>query len=731
MKLLKTLGMLLAIQWVPACVSQTPQRPVVGLHTGKNINTESYLAARRAFFRMKQDDALRSSLRARLIGYLGQGTQALIMAGQYEKVVEHFAEMTALYTSEELPKQSLSPELGPVARYLREHGSRRGDEARVLSALWILWRLHADDDEEAGFQKEYRQVARWGRQARISLPVIERYQDLIEVWEEHARLVPAPRVLSQLVRCYIARRQALDVMIGELGQKADPKAGVEEGFQDINLARFIVRRTPVDLAAVYMAQGDLRTAYAVLKKYGSQSEAEQQFMYLVALGLGKEPIASDAVLTLARLYIKDIGRMDVARGLCLRGRQNNPTDARFALCLARVAAMENEYADATAEYAEATRLATQERGIYDEALRVLQRLIETRAFETDPTHTRVLATEAEHVLRERMRRWPNIPPPVKLEQFYFAIGTAEMSAGNTGGAIARFEASLKAEPNIPSLLRLGLLSLNRGRTQDALKYYEQALTMARKTPGKALQVEGEALEKLGDTLRMASRSKEAQQRYQQAADTWRRASDQLRAESLAIAYVRRGVLAERLGNPKQSVEFFEQAMSYAAAERGVYEQILSYLVTSPVNAELAEEVYWRALRQVSLEPEWKVYFALWVQIIVGRSGNPVPKELVQELNQLVGSDAWWGRLASFGARKLPYANLLAEASERGEQAEAHFYEGARLMVEGNSAAATALFRRVLATDMVSFYEYAMAREFLVEPSKLRVPDVGSPAQRQP
>lgn len=699
------------------CVSQAPSRSSVDLHTGKNITAESYLAARRAFFRMKKQDPLRGTLRARLLGHLGQETPALLVTGHYEKVVERFAEMTALYAPEELSEQSLSPELGPVARYLRDQGSRRGDEARVLSALWILWRLN-DDDDDKGFSKEYRRVATWGRQARVSLPPIERHQDLLEVWEEHARLVPAPKVLTQLVRYYFARRKALYDMIEQLTQGKEQ--ATELGFQDFNLARFIMRRTPVDLAAVYLVHGNIRGAHAVLKAYGPSSDAEKQFLYLLRLALGEEPTASDAALTLARLYIKDIGRLDVARGICRRGRQQHPEDARFALCLARVAAMQSEFPDATAEYAEAIRLANQERAIFDEALRVLQRLIETRAFETDPTHTRVLAKEAEHILRERVRRWPQIPPPVKLEQFYFAVGTAEMSAGNTGVAKARFIASLKAEPNLPSFLRLGLLSLHRGQTQDAINYYEQALAMARKTPGKALPVEGESLEKLGDALRLANRPKEAQQRYQQAAALWTRASKELRGDSLAAAYVRRGVLADRLEQPKQSIEYFQQALSYASSDRGVYEQILSHLVTSDANAELAQDVYRRALRQVSLDPEWKVYFALWVQVIVGRSGIPLHPDILQELDQLAGTEAWWGRLASFGARKTRYEELLGEAAERGEQTEAHFYEGTRLMVEGKPKAATALFQRVLATDMVSFYEYAMAREFLSEPSKLTI-----------
>ncbi|MCB9666503.1 MAG: hypothetical protein H6715_00045 [Myxococcales bacterium] len=719
MKILRIGGYVSALLLFSACVTHVPHRSSLDRGNGRCLNSETYLAARRAFFRMRPGDSLRRALRVRLLTYLGQQAKAEIASDNYAKAVERLREMTSLYTSREFQEESLSPELCEVARYVRKRGSERGDEARVLSALWILWRL--DGANEKRFSREYRRVAQWGRAARAELPVIERFQDLLDVWEEHASLVPAPSVLRRVASYYFSRRKALLTMTGRAAANRSSSNERAVGFQDLNMARFILRRTPVDLAAVYLRQGDVQRAYRALRAYGPKSEAEQQFEYLLHLAASGESTASDAILTLSRLYIKDIGRMDVARGLCRKGRQLRPSDARFALCLARISAMEGKYADATAEYAEATRLANQELPIYDEALRVLQRLIETRAFESDPTHTRALAKEAEHILKERVRRWPKTPLPVKLEQFYFAIGTAEMSAGNTEVAKARFLASLEAHPNLPALLRLGLLSLNRGQIEEAINYYKRILKMAKQTEDIAPQIEGEALEKLGDALRMANDTAASRVRYEEAARFWSRASDQLKGEALAAAYVRRGVIADRLGNAQRSTEFFEQAMGYASADRSVYEQILSHLVTSEANAELAQEVYHRALRQVSLEPEWKVYFALWVQVIMGRSGSHVQQEVLGALAQLASTDAWWGRLASFGARKLPYRDLLTEAVERGEQTEAHFYEAARLMVEGNIREAVALFHRVLATDMVSYYEYSMAREFLSEHERLHRP----------
>ncbi|QQR91138.1 MAG: tetratricopeptide repeat protein [Myxococcales bacterium] len=698
-----------------ACASGPSRRPHIPLQTGKPISHESFLAARRAFHRMPAGDTLRPSLRSRLIGYLGDKTAALIDADNYDGMVEQLGLMTDLYSPEELAEVSLSPALGPVARFVAKEGEARGDEARVLSALWILAKLNPDP--ALGYAKHYRQVAAWGRDARSSLDIFEHYQGLLEIWEEHVRLTPAPRVQRQLIKLYFQRRDALADMVANL--KNNPKKAPQISFQDFNLARFVLRRTPVDLSAVFLAEGEVHKAYDVLKRYKTSSEAEKQLLYLIDVAMGKSDSAPDAMLTLARLYLREVGRPDVATGLCRYGIQEYEEDARFALCLARIAATQNEYADATANYAEAIRLANQERGVYDEALQVLQRLIEARLFESNPSETRALTKEAEHILKERMQRWPKLPPPVDPSQFHFAVGTAEMSAGNTEQAEKRFLMSYKASPNVSAMLRLGLLSLNRGVFEKAIEQYSTALDLARKLPRGRLRAEAESLERLGDAYRMLGREAESKQRYKQAAELWHDASGSLDENELASAYVRRGVLADRLGLSKESVDFFRLAMEYAAAERDVYEQILAHLVTSGGSVELAHEVFGQALTQVSLEPEWKVYFALWVQVIAARAGEEVQSEVTEELNKLADNDAWWSRLASFGIGKVPYAQLLAEANGRGEQTEAHFYEGTRLLHEGKVASAKVLFKRVLSTDMVSFYEYAMAREFLTQPDKLQ------------
>ena len=154
----------------------------------------------------------------------------------------------------------------------------------------------------------------------------------------------------------------------------------------------------------------------------------------------------------------------------------------------------------------------------------------------------------------------------------------------------------------------------------------------------------------------------------------------------------------------------------AAPDRSeTYAQILAdQVVSSSPDVDFATDIFRRAQRELTLEPEWKVYYSLSVQLIAGRVHRPVEDDVRVMLEQLSANEDWWGMLARFGTGALQYQELLGSANEVGEQTEAHFYEGARRYVQGDVAGARELFERVLATHMVSFFEFTMAQELLAQ-----------------
>jgi tetratricopeptide (TPR) repeat protein len=381
--------------------------------------------------------------------------------------------------------------------------------------------------------------------------------------------------------------------------------------------------------------------------------------------------------------------------------------------MARVAADAEQFADATAWYVIAIGLAPDMIELYDEALGQLDEFIEVRLNDPHPERSGSLARGAETILEERQKRWPASEPPIAPNRLEFLIGMLEMNAGHAEEAQRRFEVSIAKDEDPSALLQLGLLLERTGQLDLAEQKYRRALEL---TPRDSLPDElrrSEILEHMGDVARARGQSEEMTARYQDALKAWTAARDQVEGPTGALVEMRRGVLLDQLGRHEAAVDAFESAMSHAPQWRDVYATILSHLVSAAPDLELASSVWRRSQLQLTLPPEWKVYFTLWIQLIAARADQPPMQEHSDLLRRLGQNSNWWGKLASFGAGDLDYQDLLSVATSLGEETEALYYEATRLFIAGDRKSANDQFQRVLDTKMVSFYEYEMARRLLI------------------
>ncbi len=685
-----------------------PVRPLPVL-----VTEESFADSRRAFDELATDDPARGVLRERLITHLAELNEQQMEAGDYDAVVDGFAQLTALYTSLELEHGPLSRGLAPSAEWLFLRGSQRGDEARVLAAHYVLARTSADGAEHT---RAYDELVAWGRDARAHLPgTTDRLDGLVRIWEEHARLTPAPAVLDLLARLYVERRDVFTRLLTPGGER--PFAG-GMSLEDYRMANLAVARAPLDVAAVYLAVGDVPSAEARVQTLGGVSPTEAQVAGVLREARQAGGEGDEALLVLSRGYMEEeVGRPDVSRTLCTLGRRRSPEDARFPQCLGRIAAIEQRYADATAHYAEAIRLAPTERGLYDEALSVLNDLIGRGYLQGGSRDARALAHQAEEILEERMRRFPTPAPPVPAEQLFLAIGMSEMGAGDAADARRHFERSLEARETTDALQQLGLLLEHTGEPALAAVKYRRALDLVSATSREAGGLRAELLEQLGDALRASGSAAQAERMYTESLAAWDRAGEGTTEVSRAVVALRRGVVFDRLGRRQEAVAAFHRAMEAGAGQLEIYAKLLSHLAASE-HADLAfgTEVFREAQRQLTVPAEWKIYFALWVKLLAARTHGTADADIDTTLTALTEAPGWAGHLASFGAGRLAYDALLAAASGRGEQSEAHFYEGARLLGAGDDAGSRVAFGRVLSGHMVSFYEFELAQELLALPA---------------
>ncbi len=653
--------------------------------------------ATRQFLRMQQADPERRKLRDGLVASVIAQAQSLTDVGDYEGVVRALMRLTTYLSPEDYAAGVLPAALEPIAKFVSAKGGNLGDEGYVLAANYMLARLTRDE----AYQRDYDAISAWGREARANLDTVsEQYAGLISVWSDHAELTPAPEVLDTLADLHIAGRDAVSAESVE----ARHSLGIA-GERQLRLA-------PINVAAVYLPWGDLQSAVTKVESMGPGGELQLRLLALLRAAGSNDDAGASATFELVEGY--RVARPTVAGGLCRSALLRFPADYRFPTCMARVAADSKEFADATAWYVIAIQLAPDLIDLYDEALGQLDEFIETRLTDPHPERSGALARGAETILAERQKRWPSSEPPIEPDQLEFMIGMLEMNAGNPSEARQRFEESLRSDENVAALLQLGLLMERTGKLEEAERNYERALELSpRGTLPENLR-RAEIIENLGNVARARGELQQMTDRYEKALASWTEARDQVEGPTGAIVEMRRGVLLDQLGRHRPAVDAFESAMTHAPQWRDVYAGILSHLVAAQPDLQLASAVWRRSQLQLSLPPEWKVYFTLWMQFITARAGSAPSDEHTTLLRRLGENSSWWGKLASFGAGELDYDGLISVASSLGEETEAIYYEGARLFIAGEREDASRQFQRVLDTNMVSFYEFEMARKLLLE-----------------
>ena len=675
------------------------------------VDGDNAAALTRTYHGLPLDDRNRAPLRDALLAHLAEGTERVVDAGDYDALVAHFARMSELLLPEDLAEGRMPAALGPVAEAVVAAGAPRGDEGRVLAGLLVLRALSPDARDGQGLTpaEAYDGLVRWSAEARETLGnPFEATTQQVDVWDAHAQLTPSPEVLETLAQLHISRVDAV------LGSFSRGEAGMLLRRPQL-LERFTII-APLDVAAVYLRVGDLASALTQVRSMTVGGDTIGQLVRTLERARARSGDAADALMELADVYREP--RPEVTVGICRYGLRRFATDGRFPACLARVAGDAGDVEGASAWYMEAVDLSPGVRGLYDEALERLVGFLEAGSFDEDPSANRRLADRAEALLAARAERFPGAPAPVAQARIALLLGVAEMNAGHTEEARAHFEASLAAEERPEALVQLALIDERGGNPAAAARRYRRALDLTRATGLDGELQRTRLLEHLGDAFRAEGDTTQAHRHYRQSLDGVRRLGRAV-AEAgnagpqVATLRAREGILLDRLGLHDEAVGAFRGAMRAAPRRFDTYATVLAHLVGAPeADRAFAHEVFRSAQRQLTLPAEWKVYTALWVMAVSGRTGAPPDDDVVSLLRSQSDHDVWSGALARFGIGDLAYEGLVRRAGGSGERTEAHFYEGTRRLAAGDLAGARALFERVLALGMVSFFEHTMAFQLL-------------------
>ncbi|HUT79035.1 MAG TPA: hypothetical protein VM285_15155, partial [Polyangia bacterium] len=176
------------------------------------------------------------------------------------------------------------------------------------------------------------------------------------------------------------------------------------------------------------------------------------------------------------------------------------------------------------------------------------------------------------------------------------------------------------------------------------------------------------------------------------------------------AALRQGVLLDRLGQIEASTVAFRRAIRIDPNRRATYAELLSYLVQRG-RLDDARTFYRLAFNQDQIEVMWKIYYSLWVEGLAMRKEGRSFAIARGYLEQSDGT-SWQDELARFFTGRIDAGQLRERAGSAGQLVEVDFYVAVELLVAGRKEEARALLDRVIASDLMGFFEYRMARALL-------------------
>ena len=251
-----------------------------------------------------------------------------------------------------------------------------------------------------------------------------------------------------------------------------------------------------------------------------------------------------------------------------------------------------------------------------------------------------------------------------------------------------------------------------------------SIPSARLSP-TAVETHAQVKMELGTALSYIGRSKEAASAWKAAAEQWgrlrafrNRNRDTRKASKAAMEL---GKLNYMLGNRDEAMADFDIALQQSRDGTANQINTIAFLVRHGEH-KAASQIFDSVVnRQRGGGQDYQlVYASMWVLDMSNRGQSPNAaawsylERIVEDPVPLRPSKAsrWYVPLAKFALGRQSFDDLLPLADTPGRKAELFFYEAMRAWGSGDRDRAYALWKRVVETKMVSFFEFEMAAHYL-------------------
>jgi tetratricopeptide (TPR) repeat protein len=669
--------------------------------------------ARDRYEALAPGDGTRAELRRALAGeYARRLRAALRDAEHHYQAHAMLMQIASLWTPAELAGGAPGMDAYVAdARAVRDVFARAGADMEAAAALYFL--DAADPAARTAGENPYLveleeiftyanelSVASFGEGAERSRP--------IEILDAMVGWLPSRAVVDGLVTRVRERQSALLALFRDKdkGPSADLIRAHGAGLfrASWTIVRALARGGRLDEAPA---------ALAGLESLGNDAELADQVQHALGAAAAKGAAGDHWLALAAQFQSEDPEQSDpgTALHILLEGARRLPRSAELRYAAATLARDLDRAAQSIALFEQGLAIAPKR-----EAAEALAELYTVRvaalALAERPRAAQSALAALEKFHADAARRWPKQPLEADLAEAYAAMGRGMIGLGEVEQARAYLEKSQARRRNHEALALLGTIALKQDRFAEALAHFEGVLAM--KAEGAYEQFErARVLRLAGDAQAGLGKRAQAEQRWREAIDAWLSLAQTIELEPRyqGELLVETAKANWSLGEHESAARAFETAVDVDADGEDTHTSAVSFLITHD-DYERALDTYHRALGNHAMSDYAKVYMSLWMLAEARRRGQP-PDPLARAYLRSREGTLWYDELARFATGRAALSALEKRANTRGRRAELWYYE-AVLGKPGGEREMRALLERVVATDMVLFFEYDMAKHWLSE-----------------
>ena len=292
-------------------------------------------------------------------------------------------------------------------------------------------------------------------------------------------------------------------------------------------------------------------------------------------------------------------------------------------------------------------------------------------------------------------------------------GRGLLGLGDVDGAHALLAGAVRLRPGADALAALATIAIARQRWDDARGWAARGLALPADAPDAEL-AHAKLLRLYADASAGAGKGRDARGAYLEALREWADLNDdkiELAPDAAGLRLVESAKVLWSLGEKDHAIDLLDAAMDVDEDGTNTYLAVVEMLLGTGELDHAADAVH-RALGADGVSDYNKTYLSLYlVAEEVGAHRPPDP--LADAFLRGRGGALWPDDLARLATGRADLASVTARATTPQRAAELAYYRAMLGIGAGgrplDDAAKKALLDRVVQSDLITFFEYDMAR----------------------